>query len=389
MSACPGNKIAGSPTVSSDENQPMSDTPRSTGQPPLLEKYFRALTKADASDLHLKADNPPHIRTAMKLQASTGEVFSNEDILEMAEELMTPSQSAFFHEHGNVDLAYEVEGGDRFRVNIFRQRGRVSLAVRRVTRNVPSFESLHLPPVMSRIAESHQGLVLLSGPTGSGKSTTIASMLQYINERRHCHIVTIEDPIEYLFVDDKALISQREIGIDVEDFQQALKYLMRQDPDVVLIGEMRDAETFQAGLQASETGHLVFGTVHASSAPQTIGRILDLFPIDGRDRVRQSLAFNLRAVVCQKLLPSIADDLDRVPAVDVLLTNPSVRQFIMESRDAELTEIIKTREVDGMISFTKSLLELIENELIEPKVGFEAAPNIDELKMLMKGIKTR
>ncbi|KKN89356.1 hypothetical protein LCGC14_0238620 [marine sediment metagenome] len=367
----------------------MSDTPRSTGQPPLLEKYFRALTKADASDLHLKADNPPHIRTAMKLQASTGEVFSNEDILEMAEELMTPSQSAFFHEHGNVDLAYEVEGGDRFRVNIFRQRGRVSLAVRRVTRNVPSFESLHLPPVMSRIAESHQGLVLLSGPTGSGKSTTIASMLQYINERRHCHIVTIEDPIEYLFVDDKALISQREIGIDVEDFQQALKYLMRQDPDVVLIGEMRDAETFQAGLQASETGHLVFGTVHASSAPQTIGRILDLFPIDGRDRVRQSLAFNLRAVVCQKLLPSIADDLDRVPAVDVLLTNPSVRQFIMESRDAELTEIIKTREVDGMISFTKSLLELIENELIEPKVGFEAAPNIDELKMLMKGIKTR
>lgn len=367
----------------------MSDTPRSNGQPPLLEKYFRALTKADASDLHLKAGNPPHVRSAMKLQASTAEVFSNEKILEMAEELMTPDQSAFFHEHGSVDLAYEVEGGDRFRINIFRQRGRVSLAVRRVTRNVPSFESLHLPPVMAQIAESHQGLVLLSGPTGSGKSTTIASMLQYINQRRHCHIVTIEDPIEYLFVDDKALISQREIGIDVEDFQQALKYLMRQDPDVVLIGEMRDAETFQAGLQASETGHLVFGTVHASSAPQTIGRILDLFPIDGREHVRQSLAFNLRAIVCQKLLPSIADGLDRIPAVDVLLTNPSVRQFIMESRDAELTEIIKTREVDGMISFTKSLMELIENELIEPKVGFEAAPNLDELKMLMKGIKTR
>jgi len=356
---------------------------------PTLDKYFRAMTKAGASDLHLKADKPAHVRLSTKLQVSTGDVLSNADILTMAEELMTPQQSAFFHEHGSVDLAYEVEGGDRYRINIFRQRGRVSMAVRRVTRNVPDFESLHLPPVMATIAESHQGLVLLSGPTGSGKSTTIASMLQYVNQRRHCHVVTIEDPIEYLFTDDKSLISQREIGIDVEDFQQGLKYLMRQDPDVVLIGEMRDAETFQAALQAAETGHLVYGTVHASSAPQTIGRILDLFPPEARDRVRQSLAFNVRGIVCQMLLPSIAEGIDRVPAVDVMLTNPSVRQYILEAREDELSEIIRSRESDGMISFTRSLQQLIETELIEPKVGYEAAPNVDELKMAMKGIRTR
>jgi twitching motility protein PilT len=375
--------------VNADDHQPIADSPAANGNTPKLEKYFRALSKAEGSDLHLKADRPPHLRRATKLQPSVGEPLSNQEILEMAEELLTPEQSEFFHDHGNVDVAYEIEGGDRFRVNIFRQRGRVSLAARRVTRNIPDFESLNLPPVMSRIAEEHQGLVLLSGPTGSGKSTTIASMLQYLNERRQCHIVTIEDPIEYLFTDGKSLVSQREVGIDVDDFAQGLKYLLREDPDVVLIGEMRDHETFTAALQASETGHLVFGTVHASSAPQTIGRILDLFPVDSRPRIRQSLAFNLRAIVCQKLLPSIDKEKGRVPAVDVMLTNPSVRQYIMEERDPELPELIRDHEVDGMITFTKSLFHLIEEELIEPKVGFDAAPNVDELKMLMKGIKTR
>jgi twitching motility protein PilT len=375
--------------VNADDHQPIADPAAANGKTPKLEKYFRALSKAEGSDLHLKADCPPHLRRAMKLQPSVGEPLSSQDILEMAEELLTPDQSVFLHEHGNVDVAYEIEGGDRFRINVFRQRGRVSLAARRVTRNIPDFESLNLPPVMSRIAEAHQGLVLLSGPTGSGKSTTIASMLQYVNERRQCHIVTIEDPIEYLFTDSKSLVSQREVGIDVDDFAQGLKYLLREDPDVVLIGEMRDHETFTAALQASETGHLVFGTVHASSAPQTIGRILDLFPVESRGRIRQSLAFNLRAIVCQKLLPSIDKAKGRVPAVDVMLTNPSVRQYIMEERDPELSDLIRDHEVDGMITFTKSLFHLIEEELIEPKVGFDAAPNVDELKMLMKGIKTR
>ncbi|MCK4276800.1 MAG: PilT/PilU family type 4a pilus ATPase, partial [Phycisphaerae bacterium] len=355
----------------------MSDVP--SGPSPRLEKYFRAIVKAEASDLHLKAGKPPHIRKSSRLQAAPTEVLTSEDILAMAEELLTPEQSRFFHEHGSVDLAWELEGSDRFRVNVFRQRGRASLAARRVSKNIPNFEDLHLPPIMAEIAHAQQGLVLLSGPTGSGKSTTIASMLQYVNRTRPCHIVTIEDPIEYLFEDDKALINQREIGIDVEDFPTALKYLMREDPDVVLIGEMRDRETFAAALQAAETGHLVFGTIHSSGAAQTIGRILDLFDADSRDLVRQSLGFNLRAIICQRLLPCLAKGVDRVPAVEILLNNPSARQMIEERRDAELAEVIRSSEHEGMQDFTASLLELIEKDYVDPKVAYEAAPNPDEL----------
>ncbi len=372
--------------MASDEQQPTSDTP--TGPAPKLEKYFRAIVKAEASDLHLKSGKPPYTRKSSKLQPAQADRLTSDDILAMAEELFTPAQSKLFREHGSVDLAWELEGSDRFRINVFRQRGRVSLAARRVTRDIPNFEDLHLPPVMGQIAQVQQGLVLLSGPTGCGKSTTIASILQHINRTRACHIVTIEDPIEYLFEDDKALINQREIGIDVENFSAALKFLMREDPDVVLIGEMRDRETFQAALQASETGHLVFCTVHASSSSQTIGRILDLFPVENHPRIRHSLAFNLQAIICQKLLPSIADGVDRVPAVDILLATSTTQKLILEQRDAELPDLIRAHEERGMKSFARSLYELIESEMIEPNIGYEAAPNTDELKMMMKGIKS-
>jgi len=353
---------------------------------PKLEKYFRAMIKAGASDLHLKPGSPPHIRIRSAIRQTQHEALSADEIVRMADELMTDKQRRFFEEHGNIDVAHELEDSDRFRINIYRQRGNVAIAVRRVSRDIPDFEALHLPPVLAEIADHNQGLVLLSGPTGSGKSTTIASMLDYINKRRACHIVTIEDPIEYLFVDGKAIVSQREIGIDCESFQMALKYLMREDPDVVLIGEMRDHETFQAALQASETGHLVFGTVHASSASQTISRILDLIGSENRDLARQSLGFNLHAIICQKLLPSIAEEIDRVPAVEILISTPSVRQLIEEGRDSELPELIRASERQGMQSFTRSLLELIQADLVDPRVAYEVAPNVDELKMLMKGI---
>jgi len=353
---------------------------------PQLEKYFRAMMKAGASDLHFKADTPPHIRVNTLIRPTRSEPLSGAEIAAMAQEIMTPAQREYFAHHGSLDLAHELPGADRFRINIYRQRGAVSVAVRRVTRNIPDFDALHLPPAVKSIAEEHNGLVLLSGPTGSGKSTTIAAMIEHINRTRPCHIVTIEDPIEYLYDDKKALINQREIGIDVENFESALKYLMREDPDVVLIGEMRDRETFQAALQASETGHLVFGTVHASTAAQTIGRVLDLFDPGSRDLVRQSLAFNLRAILCQKLLPAIREGVDRVPAVEILRSTPSVRQLLEERRDAELSDLIRASERDGMQSFTTSLLQLIESDFVDPKVAYEAAPNVDELKMLLKGI---
>jgi len=357
------------------------------GKPqPKLEKYFRAMIKAGASDLHLKPNAPPHIRIRSTIRLTQREPLSPQEIVRLAEELMTDKQRRFFDEHGNIDVAHELEDSDRFRINIYRQRGNVSIAVRRVSREIPDFKQLHLPPTLGKIAEEHQGLILLAGPTGSGKSTTIASMLQHINQTRACHIVTIEDPIEYLFVDAKSIVSQREIGIDCESFQMALKYLMREDPDVVLIGEMRDQESFQAALQAAETGHLVFGTVHASSAAQTVNRILDLIGSENRDLAKQSLAYNLQAIVCQKLLPSIVEGIDRVPAVEILLVNPSARQLIAEGRDSELSDLIRVSERQGMQSFTKSLFELINNELVDPRVAYEAAPNVDELKMLMKGI---
>ena len=354
---------------------------------PKLEGYFQAMVKADASDLHLKIDARPHVRVGSIMRHFKEPPLSREELNHMAHSLMTQEQEDFFYENGNVDLAHEVVDGDRFRINIFRQRGEISIAVRRVTRIIPEFLDLNLPPEVGEMIEgADQGLILLAGPTGCGKSTTIASMLEYINKTRRCHILTIEDPIEYLYNDKKALVSQREIGIDVPNFRTALRSMLREDPDVVLIGEMRDFETFEAGLQASETGHLVFGTIHASSAPQTISRILELFPTESHQLILQSLAFSLRAIICQKLIPCVKKDLMRVPAVEILQMNPTVRQLLEAGRDNELGDVIRSNEEDGMRSFTRSLFELIEKDLIDPKVAYTVAPNAEELKMMLKGI---
>jgi len=356
------------------------------GREPKLHKYFRAMSKEMASDLHLKAGTVPHIRLQTSIRPVKSEALSGDDIIEMASEILTDKQRAYFEEIGSIDVAEELDGGDRFRINIFRQRGDVSIAVRRVSRDVPGFDELNLPPQISGIADLHAGLVLVSGITGSGKSTTIAAMIDHINHTRPCHIVTIEDPIEYIYTDDKALVSQREVGIDVPTFESALKYLSRADPDVVLIGEMRDRDTFQAALQAAETGHLVFGTIHASGSPSTVARILDLFPEASRDLARQSLAFNLQAVISQVLLPCLIEGIDRVPAVEIMLINPSAKQMIREARDPELADVIRSSQHEGMQDMTESLLALIDREYIDPKVAYEVSRNPEELKMRMKGI---
>lgn len=233
-----------------------------------------------------------------------------------------------------------------------------------------------------------QGIVILAGVTGSGKSTTIASMLDYINERKPVHIVTLEDPIEYIFKDKKATIHQREMGIDCLNFETGLRALVRENPDVVLIGEMRDSETFEAALHAAETGHLVFGTIHASSASQTFGRIYDLFPPDEREQVRKILAYQMRAIVYQKLLPTLKPDVARVPALEILINTAAVTKFIAEGRENELNEIIKNQESRqmGMIDFNGSLVKLVESEFIHMRVAMESTPNADELKMRLKGI---
>jgi twitching motility protein PilT len=355
---------------------------------PQLNKYFRVAIKTQANDIHMKVGQPPKLRLYGELKSTTGEVLTAKRMEELVFEILSPVQKEFFLKNGTLDFAHEVGAEHRFRINVFRQRGVISLVARRVSAYVPSFESLHLPPIVEKIAESRQGLVLVVGPTGCGKTTTIASMLDYITRTRSCHIVTVEDPIEYLFKDNKAIVSQREIGIDVPNFEDALTYLMRQDPDVVFVGEMRDSRTVTAGMRAAETGHMVMGTMHSSNASQAVHRLLDLFPQNERELVRQALAIALRAIISQVLLPTIREGIDRIPAVEVLLANPSVRKLIAEGREADLPSVIRGAQREGMLDLTEGLCRLVQEGWIDPKDAYKHAPNSEELKMALKGIRT-
>jgi twitching motility protein PilT len=355
---------------------------------PYANRFFKAAIKTEASDIHLKVGQTARLRVSGELKSTTGEVFTDEKLKAIVFEILSPLQREQFHEHGTLDFSYEYNEEQRFRVNVFKQKGHVSLVARRVSATVPSFESLYLPPVVEKIAEAKEGLVLVVGPTGSGKTTTIASMLDHIARTRACHIVTIEDPIEYIYKDSKAIVSQREIGLDVADFDEALTYLMRQDPDVVLVGEMRDAKTVTAGLRAAETGHMVFGTLHSSSAAQAIHRILDLFPQEERDLARQALSVSVKAIISQTLIPTLLEGVSRVPAVEILLSNPTVKKLIADGREVDLTSVIRSCQREGMQDLTENLCQLIMDGVIDPKEAFKQAPNPEELKMAMKGIKT-
>lgn len=358
---------------------------------PYLNRYFKAVIKMKVSDLHLKAGRPAFVRHKGDLRPLTGGPLTNKQIYDGIFEILSDDQRKRYIEYGAIDFAYDVGAigdADRFRVNAFQQRGNMSVAARRVSREIRNFAELNLPESMSEITLFHQGMVLLAGITGSGKSTTIAAMLDFINQRDPVHIVTVEDPIEYLFSDKKAVINQREVGIDVPDFHLALKYLMREDPDIVLVGEMRDIETFSAAVHAAETGHLVFGTIHASSSSQTISRILDLFPANERRSVRQALEFNLKAIICQKLIPSIKPGVPVTPTVEVMITNPTIRKLIREERDNEIVDVIRACYDDGMVDFTEHLRRLVETGYIDHATAYESAPNPDELKMALKGIRS-
>jgi twitching motility protein PilT len=355
---------------------------------PKLNKFFKVAVKTRASDLHLKVGQPPKLRLFGELKNTTGEPLTAEKIQEMIFEILTPAQKQFFLEHGTIDFAHEIDGEHRFRTNVFRQRGMISLSARRVNTVIPPFEELHLPATLAKICESRQGLVLVVGPTGCGKTTTIASMIDYINRTRSCHVITVEDPIEYLFKDAKAIVSQREIGLDTHDFDEALTYLMRQDPDVVFVGEMRDSRTVTAGMRAAETGHLVFGTLHSANAAQAIHRLLDLFPQNERDLVRQTLSLAIRAVISQVLLPCLTEGVDRMPAVEILITNAAARKLIADGREADLPSVIRSSQQEGMQDLTYNLCELVKNGSIDPKEAYKYAPNTEELKMALKGITT-
>lgn len=369
------------------KEQPI-DGHKHSGNEPKINKLFHAVVKADASDLHLKVGQAPRMRISGLLRTTNYPVMTEKAMEDLVFEMITEKQKEFFLENGAFDFAHSLSEMDRFRVNIFRQKGTISLVARHITGDIPKFETLNLPPIVQDIAKTaHDGLVLVTGPTGCGKSTTIASMIDYVNRHRACHIVTIEDPLEFLHVDQKASVSQREIGIDVPNYEDALRSLMRQDPDVVLIGEMRDNETLTAAMRAAETGHLVFGTLHAASAAQTIQRILDLFPQDERDLARQTFALTIRAIISQQLLKGLKPEAKRVPAVEILLATPIVKKLISEERESDIPTAIRSGRGEGMQDFTDSLEDLVRREMISLEEALRCAPNVEELKMALKGVR--
>lgn len=353
----------------------------------LFRKFLKACITYGASDLHIKADGPPRVRVRGELRPLDTDHVTHDESHQIAKDVLDSYQYEIFATHGQMDIAYDYDESRRFRVNIFMSRGKVSYACRLITSEIKRFDDLHVPDLLGDVALAANGLILFAGVTGSGKSTSIAAMLQHVNERKRCHIVTIEDPIEYIFTESKATINQREVGIDCLSFNEALRALVREDPDVVLVGEMRDKETFEAAIRAAETGHVVFGTIHASSAWQTFGRIYDLFDEGEVPQIRKLLAFNMRAIIYQKLLKTLhPDTTPRIPALEILLGTPAVQKYILEGREGELLEIIKQSHEEGMVDFTTALVQLVESEWIHHRVAMDATPKPEELKMRLKGI---
>ena len=354
-----------------------------------VDKIFRALVKLEGSDLHLKVGRPPIVRVDGTLRDLTRPPIDREEMVRLLFPMMDKRQRKIFEEEGGADFAYTVDVDGvtwRFRVNMLQQLGNIGLVARRVSNFIPDFAGLNLPPVMESLCKFDQGMILLAGVTGSGKSTTIASMLNWINQRDRKHILTLEDPVEFVYTEEKCLINQREVGIDVVNFAVAMKHAVREDPDIMLVGEMRDEETFMTAIHAAETGHLVFGTIHASTSPSTIGRILDLFSEDMHSAIRSAIAFNMKGIVAQKLLPSIKSGVGRVPTVEIMTFTPMITKLVLEGKDEKLGDAIKIGAEEGMQDFTMSLKQLIDDELIDRETAFRVAPNVEALKMALKGI---
>jgi twitching motility protein PilT len=354
-----------------------------------IDRLFEAMVKLNGSDLHLKVDKPPYMRVKGALQPLKYPPIGAEQMKKLCAPIMNPRQRGIFDTDGGADFAHTcvVDGVRwRFRINMLTQQGAWGLVARRVNNTIPDFEKLFLPPSIERLCQLDQGMVLLAGVTGSGKSTTIGSMLNYINRNYRKHILTLEDPIEFVFTEDKCLINQREIGNDVRNFEIGMKHAVREDPDIILVGELRDVETFKTAIHAAETGHLVFGTIHAASASSCIGRILDLFPQEEHPSIRSAIAFNMKGIVAQKLLKSIKPGVSRVPVVEVMFIDVLIRKYVLEEQDHLIADHIKKSVKDGMQDFTQSLKSLIDLGLIDRHDALEIAPNREALVMALKGI---
>ncbi|MGH2710928.1 MAG: type IV pilus twitching motility protein PilT [Actinomycetota bacterium] len=346
--------------------------------------FLRHMVEAGASDLHLKVGLPPTIRVDGVLDQAPFPPMTTADTEKAAREMLSEAKAVEFKATNEADVGYTLPGVGRFRVNVFRQRGNVSLAIRRVRSDIPTYEELHLPKAVGLMAAEPRGLILITGPTGTGKTTTIASMIGWINANRRAHIVTIEDPIEIVHEDMLSIVDQREIGLDTDSYQSALKYIVRQDPDVIFVGEIRDPETVKAALQAAETGHLVIATLHTLDATETINRCIDLFPAEMQRQVRVSLAASLRGVMSQRLLPR-ADGKGRVPAVEVLINTGRVAERIL---NPELTntivDVIGDGDFYGMQLFDQALVKLVADGLVTVDAAADTASSRHDFLLALK-----
>ncbi len=331
-----------------------------------------------ASDIHITVNSAPMFRIHGELKAVSNELLTPEATMNMAKELLTREQYEEFMTRGDLDLSYGIPNVSRYRVNVFRQKGNISLTIRLIPTKIPAMEALGLPAMAEEFARKPQGLLLVTGPTGSGKSTTLAAILDYINRTRNDHIITLEDPIEFVHHHKKCIVNQREIGADTDSFTTGLRAALRQDPDVILVGEMRDLETISIAITAAETGHLVFGTLHTADAPQTIDRIIDVFPPEAQQQVRIQLASVLLGVMAQRLLPT-ADGSGRVAAIEVMVSTPAIANLIRSEKVHQIRSTMQTGKAQGMQTMETALRDLLQKRLITMDSAKEALFGFGEL----------
>ena len=373
----PGQQGVAGPTAGHTDGERPVHLATAEGRGGIVEEFNRwlsLLVERNGSDLHVKVGTPPKVRQSGVLLPLDRELLSHDEMEAIGTAIVPPEKVDRFEAAGEVDFAYSLAGVGRFRVNVFRQRGSVSAVFRTLRFGGPSFDEMGLPEVIRQLADEQRGLVLVTGPTGSGKTTTLAAMIEHLNHTRQSHIVTIEDPIEVLFRDDVASINQREVGTDTESFLSALRAALRQDPDVILIGEMRDTETVRTSLQAAETGHLVLSTLHTVDATETVNRVVDFFPPEQQGQVRLTLAGALKGIICQRLVP--ARDGGMVPCHEILVNTGRVAERISDAdKTAEIHDVIAEGGYYGMCTFDQSLLQLVKDEKVTVEAALSASSN--------------
>jgi twitching motility protein PilT len=350
----------------------------------LFNRILSAAVEGGASDVHLKIGTPVVFRINRKLVEIECPTPTEEWLNSVVDQIVPRHARTKLEQEHEVDFSYYLPNIGRFRTNVFQQRGQFCLAMRYVKTQVPNFDELGLLPTIKKIAESPRGIVLVAGSTGSGKSTTLAAMIEHINATHRKHIITMEDPIEYVFEDNQSIIEQREVGLDTLSFSHALKHVLRQDPDIIMIGEMRDATSFAAAISAADTGHLVLSTLHTTNAAQSVGRILDFFKADEREQVRRQIAGTLQAVICQRMVLSLQGGM--VPALEILINSGTVRKLIEENRLDKLPAAIETGTDDGMQNFNQALFTLVQQGKVSQEEALAKATNAQALEMNFQGI---